>query len=345
MAGFTNSPTRVMALRFGADAVYTEMAGVEGLVHEHTDETWQLLETSHEEAGRVWAHLYGAKPLHFAMAASMIAKTGRFAGIDINAGCPVPKVTRGGGGAALMRSPALLGEIVKAAREASGLPVSVKTRLGFSRNEITVFRLLEEAQRAGASSFSIHGRFKHQGHAGEVGFDLVRELKSNSSIPVFGNGGIRDAASAAEFAGKTGVDGLLIGQGAIGHPWVFGEIASERDFTGAASRSSYLGLDEIRSVLFVHMELERAFSEHLSRKYPNARLSLTPDDILVIRFRVHLFRYLSGLRGAGFMRGGMSSLRTPQDCMRAIDACLECEKKFRERGAQEGAPGAAPRKI
>ncbi|MBR0055972.1 MAG: tRNA-dihydrouridine synthase, partial [Kiritimatiellae bacterium] len=102
MAGFTNAPTRALALRFGASLAYTEMAGVEGLAHEHSRLTWQLLETLPEERGRVVAHLYGREPEHFARAAEAIAATGRFAGIDINAGCPVPKVTAWGAGAALM---------------------------------------------------------------------------------------------------------------------------------------------------------------------------------------------------------------------------------------------------
>lgn len=331
MAGFTNAPARVVALEFGATAVYTEMAGVEGLVHEKSDETWQLLETLPEEAGRVYAHLYGSEPEHFARAAEKVAATGRFIGIDINAGCPVPKVTACGAGSALMRDPAKIGRIVAAARKASGLPVSVKTRIGFGPSEITVFDVLGEVEAAGGTSLAVHGRYKPQGHAGEVHFGVVSELKRRAHIPVFGNGGVRDAADAAEYLGKTAVDGLLVGQASIGHPWVFKEISEGRVFEPSAGHSSYLDLAEIRRVLFAHIDREYAFASYIARKYPLSAPDYSPEAIAAIRFRVHLFRYLAGLKGSSYMRGRMASLQTVDDCRRAVEGCLECERRYRAR--------------
>lgn len=344
MAGYTNAPTRAMALRFGAFRAYTEMAGVEGLVHEHSQLTWQLLETLPEERGRVVAHLYGSDPGHFARAAEMIAATGRFIGIDINAGCPVPKVTCGGAGSALMREPRRVREIVRAASGASGLPVSVKTRVGFDESEITVFDLLHAAEDGGASAFTVHGRFKKQGHAGPVRRDIVAEVKSRAKIPVFGNGGVSDAATAAAFARETGVDALLVGQASIGHPWVFAEIAGGRSFTEGESHSAYLELEEIRRVWLEHLSLELEFARHIAAKYGSEAPRLAPEEVAAIRFRVHLFRYAAGLRGAGYMRGRMSSLHSPDDCRRAIDGCLECERRYRSRRVrpadEQGGEGA-----
>lgn len=331
MAGFTSAPMRVISLRFGAKAVYTEMAGVEGLVHEKTDETWQLLETLPEEDGFVYAQLYGSKPEHFGKAAERVAATGRFIGIDINAGCPVPKVTVGGAGSALMREPEKIGEIVKAVRSASGLPVSVKTRIGFSTEEQTVFRVLDAVQAAGGSELTIHGRYKPQGHAGTVHFDILSEMRKRSSIPIIGNGGIKDGGSAVEFVNKTGIADLMIGQAAIGHPWVFREISEGRTFEPSAGHSSYLPLDEIKAQLFAHLDLEHSFAKHISEKFPLSAPAYNPEDVAVIRFRMHLFRYVAGLKGSSYMRGRMATLMTLDDCRRAVEGCLECERRFRLR--------------
>ena len=331
MAGFTNAPTRAMALRFGASVVYTEMAGVEGLVHEHSRLTWQLLETLPEEEGHVIAHLYGREPEHFARAAEAVAATGRFIGIDVNAGCPVPKVTQWGAGSALMREPGRIRDIVAATRKASGLPVSVKTRLGFGEGEITAFDVLHAVEDGGGAALSIHARFKPQGHAGPTRLDLVARLRERASIPLLGNGGVNDAASAKRFAETTGVAGLLVGQASIGHPWVFREIAEGRSFVQGEGHSSYLPLEEIRRAWLEHLDLELRFAEAIVAKYPESAPKLLPEEVAAIRFRVHLFRYGAGLRGAGYMRGRMSALNTPEECIRALDGCLECERRYRAR--------------
>ncbi len=331
MAGYTNAPMRVMAIGFGASAVYTEMAGVAGLVHEKSDETWQLLETLPEEAGKVYAHLYGSDPDQFASAAEKIAATGRFVGIDVNAGCPVPKVTACGAGAALMADPKKIGRIVAAARRASGMAVSVKTRLGFDRSRTTVFDVLDAVQEAGGASLAVHGRYKSQGHAGEVGLDVVAEVRRRAKIPVFGNGGVADAALAREYVRRTSVAGLLVGQAAIGHPWVFREIAEGRSFEPGESHAAYLSLDEIREVFREHLEREFRFAAHIAGKYPLSAPDYTPEEIAAIRFRVHLFAYVTGLRGSSYMRGRMAMAHTLDDCRRAVDGCLECERRYRAR--------------
>lgn len=331
MAGYTNAPMRAISLRFGAALVYTEMAGVEGLAHGGSAATWQLLETLPEESGHVVAHLYGRDPEHFAHAAEAIARTGRFAGIDINAGCPVPKVAGWGAGAALMREPRLVRDIVAATMRASGLPVSVKTRIGFGDGEITVFDILKAVEDGGGSAIAVHGRTKSQGHSGPVRRDILAKVKEMASIPVYGNGGVNDAASARSFLSETGVDGILVGQAAIGHPWVFPEIALGRSFEAGESHSRYLDLGEIRRVWLEHLGMELRFAETIASKYAGDAPKPHPEEIAAIKFRVHLFRYAAGLRGAGYMRGRMSGLHNVDDCIRAIDGCLECERRYRAR--------------
>ena len=331
MAGFTDAPTRLLAGRFGAARTFTEMANAAGLA-KGAGASWVLLETLPDEPKPV-AHLYGADPDAFAAAAEKIAATGRFAGIDVNAGCPAPKVVREGAGSALMRDSARVGRIVAAAKAASGLPVSVKTRIGYTPSDITVFAMLEEAEAAGAAAFSVHGRYRAQGHAGPVATDIVAEVKRRATIPVYGNGGVRDAATAEEFASRTGVDGLLVGQGAIGHPWVFAEIRDGVSFAPGRGRSSNIPLEEIRAVLMEHVDLEFSFLTENARKYPGLLADDTPEMLTVIRFRMHLFRYLSGLRGASYMRGRLATVRTLDEIRRAVDDCLACEARYRARRA------------
>ncbi len=332
MAGFTEAPMRLLSSRFGATRTYTEMVNAAGLA-KGAEASWVLLETLPGEPPPI-AHLYGADPDAFAAAAEKVAATGRFAGIDINAGCPAPKVVREGAGSALMRDPVRVGRIVAAAKAASGLPVGVKTRIGYTPSDITVFAMLEEAEAAGAASFAVHGRYRAQGHAGPVAFDIVAEVKRRAGIPVYGNGGVRDAATAADFIARTGVDGLLVGQGAIGHPWVFQEIRDGVSFPPGHDRTAHLSLDEIRAALREHLALELAYLEANARKYPTLLVDDTPEMLTVIRFRMHLFRYLSGLKGVSYMRGRLATVCTLDEVYRAIDDCLACEAARRARRAE-----------
>lgn len=319
MAGFTNAPTRLVASRFGASRTYTEMANAAGLAR-RSEASWAILETLPDEP-KPFAHLYGREPDDFARAAELIAATGRFAGIDINAGCPAPKVMGEGCGASLMREPELVGRIVRAAREASGLPVGVKTRLGFRPSEPTVFEVAAAAAAGGASFFAVHGRYRVQGHSGPVALETIAEVKRRLDIPVFGNGGVRDFATADEMASATGVDAILVGQGAIGHPWVFREIDEKKSFDIGANRSRGLPVEEIRSTLLWHLDLEKRFIDDLAAKYPALFTSDTPEMICVIRFRLHLVRYLAGLRGSVRLRRSLPSICTLDAVRAAIDGC------------------------
>lgn len=329
MAGFTSAPMRLVSSRFGAARTYTEMTNAAGLARA-SEPSWALLETLPGEP-TPFAHLYGRDEDDFARASGLIAATGRFAGIDINAGCPAPKIVREGAGSALMREPELVGRLVRAARAASGLPVSVKTRIGYNPSEMTVFRIVEEAAAAGASSVAVHGRYRAQGHAGPVALDVMAEVRRRSPIPIYGNGGVRDAATAAEMERRTGVEAILVGQGAIGHPWVFREIGEGMSFGHGADRSRHIPLDEIRSALFEHIDLEKSFIEGVAAKYPKLFERDTPEMICVIRFRMHLFRYLSGMKGVSRLRGRMPSLFRLDEIRSEIDRCLETEAAYRAR--------------
>jgi tRNA-dihydrouridine synthase B len=193
---------------------------------------------------------------------------------------------------------------------------------------------LEEAEDAGASALSVHGCYRAQGHAGTVVFDVMAEVARRATIPVYGNGGVRDAATAADFFAHTGVDGLLVGQGAIGHPWIFQEIRDGVSFPPGHDRTAHLSLDAVHATLREHLALELACLEQNARKYPALFADDSPEMLTVIRFRMHLFRYLSGLKGVSHMRGRLAAVRTLDEVYRAIDGCLACEAARRARRAE-----------
>ncbi len=321
MAGFTNPPMRKICLDHGADRVYTEMVNVNGIVYE-SEKTLHLLESFPGERP-VYAHLYGSDPALFAEAARRVEAMGRFQGIDINAGCPVPRITAGGAGAALVKDPKRIGAIVKAVVGAVGLPVTVKTRLGPHPGEVTVFEILKEAEAAGAAGLTLHARFTSQEHGGPVHLDLLRRVKAQAAIPITGNGGIRAYADAQAMLAQTGVDSLMIARGAFGNPWIFSEL-----FTPPPPHWQKRPLETIRAALDEHLRLELQHRIQIQPRLPPG--SLSPAQAVVIAFRCHLFRYLHGLKGASHVRSRLFEYHVPGDLLPDLDACFEREKRFRE---------------
>lgn len=326
MAGFTNAVTRRMAHNLGAAWCYTEMVNAAGLARAD-GRSWQLLELLPGE-GAVVAHLYGSEPDDFARAAERVAATGRFSAIDINAGCPVPRICHTGAGAGLMRTPGRVGAIIRAVRDAAGLPVTVKTRLGLKPGAACCHEMLAHATEAGAAAFTIHGRYLTQGHSGEVDFAEVERLAAAATIPLIGNGGIRDYRTASEWVARTGVKRLMVGQAAIGNPWLFRELQSACESEGAVIPPRP-ALDEIRTAIGEHLAGEMEHRRLIAGRYrlpPDIR---SPEEAAVITFRIHLFRYLRGLRGATRLRRRLTSLATLTEVAEVVDACLAQEAEFR----------------
>ncbi len=295
MAEFTSPPMRLLCEQHGARRTYTEMVNAEGLCR-NSEKTLFLLETFPEER-HVWAHLYGSEPERLAEAARRVEAMGRFEGIDINAGCPVPRITAQGAGSALLKDLPRLGHILSAVVNAVKLPVSVKTRLGPHPQHETWQETLRLAEAAGVSAITFHARFTSQGHSGQTHLDRLAECVQASHIPVYGNGSIIDRTSAEAMA-QTGVDALLIARAALENPDIF-----------SFSKASPCDLAE------QHLTYElryRKLAERFSR--------LTAEEATVLTFRKHLFRYFKGLPGANTMRGKLMELHTLKDLHAAIAA-------------------------
>ena len=345
MAGYTNAPMRRSCHQRGAAMSYTEMTNDLGLLRD-AGKTWQLLETFKDE-GPVVAHLYGTEPASLAEAAAKAEQTGRFVGIDLNAGCPVHKITANGAGAALIKDPQRIHDILAAMRRAVRLPLTIKTRLGPQQDKVAIFDILQAAEAAGADALALHGRFTSQGHGGEVHLGLMAEVKRRARIPIIGNGGVCSAHDAWRMFRETGVDAVMIARAAIGNPWIFEDVSrllSTGEEPSAPDRSrgrTQRDPGVISEQLEAHMAAELELLRLIRERYALPKNAIEPEEALATTFRCHLFRYLHGLKGSSHVRGRLHELHTLTDIRTAVASCLEREADYRAGAPQAIEPASA----
>lgn len=296
MAGFTDPPFRRIVQRFGVSAVWTELISAHGLTafgkaFRTMDLTGHKVPTGFQ--------LYGAHPEMVAEAARRIQDMGA-AFVDINMGCPVKKVVRQGGGAALLKNPLLMGRIVAAARKVLSIPLTAKIRSGWHEdapNAPSVARILEAE---GADAVVLHARSRAKGHSGPVSLEILAEVKQAVKIPVIGNGGIFEPTDAQEMLEYTGCDGVMIGRGALGRPWIPGHILSSL-FSGQKISNQGVSLFQVIRDHFRY-QLEMG------------------DGLTGIRLmRKHLVWYSKGVPGASLFRRKALVLEDPIQIMNALE--------------------------
>jgi len=339
MAGYTDAAFRSICKEQGAGGCYTEVTSAEG-IRRDSQKTFQFLkvsETDHPIAG----HIFGQSVDALVEAAQYIEQLGGFEWIDLNCGCPVRKVVRRGAGAALMKEPKKIGKIVRAVKAAVALPVSVKTRIGFSPafpDHLTIAKTIEDA---GADLMAVHGRFASDFHKGDADWEKLGEIKQTLSIPVIGNGGVNTPDDADEMVRVSGVDGVMIGRGAVGNPWLFDQISTRWKSTTTESEKCSEGgkgeahasqrtvlqrrglptLEERREVIERHLslllELTSSTAEGRRRKS-----KYDPIQGACLHFRPHLAHYLKGLRGRRDLLQVLNQLTTFEAIMEAVDGVL-----------------------
>lgn len=314
MAGYTGGAFRSLCLEQGCGAVVTEMVSAQGLIRHHARTKHYLDRYGDEQP--IGAQIYGSDPGAMAAAAAMVAEHNEFAFLDINAGCPMPKIRNRGDGAGLMRDPARLFEIVRQVCGAVGgkMPVTVKTRIGWSADTINVMETTAGVEEAGASAIFLHGRVASVRHSGPVNWPLLAEVKRARGIPVLGNGGIQTAADVFRMIRETGVDGAMIGRAALGNPWLFHDI---REL--AAGRTSNLpSVEEVRGMIFTHLDRELAMMARRGAR----QLRLGAELTACLVMRPHLVRYLRGFRGFGVLARTLEERVDAATLRRRIDAVL-----------------------
>jgi len=249
LAGVSDNAFRRICRECGAEYTATEMVSAKAVNFKNA-KTFKLVAIDECELPAA-VQLFGSDPENMADAAKFIRDNFKASAIDINMGCPVPKVIGSGDGSALMKTPALAGEIIRAVAKAADFPVTVKIRSGWDEGEKNAAEIAKIAEEAGAAAIFIHGRTRSQMYRTPVDYDIIREVKNAVKIPVVGNGGVFTADDAREMKERTNCDGVMVARGAFGNPWIFGEIAArfeEREYVPPAG-------NEKIEVIKKHIEL------------------------------------------------------------------------------------------
>jgi tRNA-dihydrouridine synthase B len=298
MAGITDFPFRIICRELGAGLVFSEMVSVEALIREHK-RTQNMLRTDPAERPVVF-QIFGSKPASMAEAAHIVSH-GEVDFIDINMGCPVPKILKSGAGSALLRDIGLAKEIMSAVVNASKVPVTVKIRLGWDAKSIVAVDLALAAESMGIAAVSVHARTKAQAFSGHADWSMIRTVKESVGIPVIGNGDVRSAPDALRMLDETGCDGVMIGRAIQGNPWIFREA---KQFLETGIVSSPPSLEERQAVMHRHLaEMVRLIGKNRG----------------VCEMRKHLCWYTKGLHGGAEFRTRINHLTDTEAVKQEID--------------------------
>lgn len=300
MAGVTDLPFRLLCREQGAGLLCMEMVSAKAIQYNNKN-TKALLEI-HPDEMPVSLQLFGSDPEVISEIAKRIEER-PFSILDINMGCPVPKIVRNGEGSALMKQPKLVYEIVSKTVKAIKKPVTVKIRKGFDDSCINAVEIAKIIEDAGASAVAVHGRTREQYYSGKADWDIIRQVKEAVSIPVIGNGDVVSGASAIAMQKETGCDGVMIGRGAQGNPWIFSELLAY-DRTGEMPARPTI--EEIKQMIYRHARLQV--------KYKGEYLGIR-------EMRKHVSWYTSGLPNSAKLRGEIN----------AVESLAELEELLEEK--------------
>ena len=301
LAGFSDSSFRKVCKRFGADAVTTEMVSAKGLYY--SDKKTAMLLAFDPSEQPVYIQIFGSDPEIMAFAAGEVTKLSP-AGIDINMGCPMPKIVNNGDGCALMKDPKRAESVIKAVVAATPLPVSVKFRSGYDEAHINAVEFGVMCEEAGAKSLTVHARTRTQLYSGKADREIIRRVKEAVSVPVFGNGDVFCPEDAEKMYEQTGVDGVAVGRGALGNPFIFSQIKSYFE-TGT------YGEYDKRTRLTTALEQVRDMCR------------IKGEKVAVPEARKHLAFYLKAMRGAAKIKTAVFAAKSYEETEKILSDFIE----------------------
>jgi nifR3 family TIM-barrel protein len=298
MAGVTDLPFRLLCREKGADLVYTEMVSAKGILYNNKNTESMLL--IHEEERPTALQLFGADPDILSETAKRLEHR-NFDILDINMGCPVPKVVNNGEGSALMKDPGLIGKIVRKVSQGYSKPVTVKIRKGFQEDSINAVEVAKIAEDNGAAAVAVHARTREQFYSGKSDWDVIRAVKEAVTIPVIGSGDIFTPEDAKRMFTQTGCDAAMIARGSRGNPWIFEQIRTYLEKGVMLPKPSF---GEVRDMILRHAAL--------SAQYKG-------ETIGFLEMRKHVAWYTAGYPGSSRLRNRINEIESMEDLFKLLE--------------------------